>query len=224
MSKQAIFPYKRAFILGLAKSGTAALNVLLNGNVDVRVLDDNVQETDDIVNTLRKKGAEVVFYTENDAILDGIDVVVKNPGIRYDHEIVRRAQAKNIPIITEVELAQQLAKNNDMIGVTGSNGKTTTTSLIAEMLTKNHINVGLAGNIGVVACEEAETLRDDETLLLELSSFQLMGTPNLKPRIAVLLNLYEAHLDYHGSLSAYIEAKTTLFKSQDESDFLVYNA
>lgn len=224
MNEQTIFPYKRAFVLGLAKSGTAATNVLLNSNVDVRLLDDQVKESDSVVRTLQEKGVEVVFHSKDHSLLEDVDVVVKNPGIRYDHEVVQRAQAQNIPVVTEVELAQLLAENNDIIGVTGSNGKTTTTSLIAEMLGKSNEKVRLAGNIGVVACEEAATLRRDETLLLELSSFQLMGTPSLKPHIAVLLNLYEAHLDYHGSFSEYIKAKTALFTNQTKSDYLVYNA
>lgn len=224
MNKQQIFPYRHAFVLGLAKSGTAAIRVLLKEKVPVRLLDDSLQPTDDIVKELNQQGVQVVFHAKDPYILDGIDVVVKNPGIRYDHPVVQLAQSLHIPIVTEVELADHLAHDNEIIGVTGSNGKTTTTSLIHHMLKESDLRVRLAGNIGVVACEEAATLKHDETLLLELSSFQLLGTPSLRPHIAILLNLYEAHIDYHRTFENYIEAKTNIFKNQTKKDYLIYNA
>src|SRR5699024_6574242 len=137
--------------------------------------------------------------------------------------ILSAAANLDIPIITEIELASLLLEEHDIIGITGSNGKTTTTSLVHQMLVESKQSVELAGNIGIVATEVAETLEKDEKLILELSSFQLMGVHKFKPRVAALLNLFEAHLDYHGSIEAYIEAKKHVFMNQTAEDFTVYN-
>src|SRR5699024_5668356 len=99
-----------------------------------------------------------------------------------------------------------------------------TTTLVAEMLEASKQPVKLAGNIGIVATEVAQTLENEDMLLLELSSFQLMGVHTFKPHIAALLNLYEAHIDYHGTIEAYEKAKINVFTKQTASDFLVYNA
>lgn len=158
------------------------------------------------------------------SVLDERDVVVKNPGIPYDHPIIKEAIKRDIPIITEIELAAILAQGHDLIGVTGSNGKTTTTMLIYEMLSASSVAMKLAGNIGVVATEVARTLEHGEKLLLELSSFQLLGIETFRPHIAVLLNIFDAHLDYHHTKEEYARAKANIFKVQRPSDYVVYNA
>src|SRR5690606_2954946 len=104
-------------------------------------------------------------------------------------------------------LASLLATNHDIIGITGSNGKTTTTTLVAEMLKHSGQKMKLAGNIGVASIEVAQNLEENEKLVLELSSFQLLGIQTFKPRVAALLNLFEAHLDYHGTIENYNRAK-----------------
>lgn len=210
-------------VLGLAKSGSAAAELLLQSNVKVRVNDKNTEELDPIVQSLRKYGAEVIVGSHPESVLENIDLMVKNPGISYNHPLIKRAIELQIPIITEVELAYYLAKNNHIIGITGSNGKTTTTMLVYEMLKKSNSPVKLAGNIGIVATEVAQQLEKDDHLLLELSSFQLLGTMRFHPNIACILNLYDAHLDYHGTVEAYEQAKTQIFINQTEHDFLVYN-
>ena len=217
------FPYHHVLVLGLAKSGTAAANLLLQSGVEVRVNDFNADPKDATVKDLLKKGATVICGSHPISVLDGIDLVVKNPGIPYSNIILEEALQRGIPILTEVELAARLAENHKIIGITGSNGKTTTTTLVSEMLKASNEPVKLAGNIGIVATEVAQTLANDDKLLLELSSFQLMGVETFKPHIAALLNLYEAHIDYHGTREAYDEAKKNVFKRQTEEDFLVYN-
>src|SRR5699024_2946616 len=179
---------------------------------------------DSCVIDLENLGAEVICGSHPLSVLDGIELVVKNPGIPYSNVVLAEAEKRNIPIVTEVELAAHLAKNHDIIGITGSNGKTTTTTLVAEMLEASKQPVKLAGNIGIVATEVAQTLENEDMLLLELSSFQLMGVHTFKPHIAALLNLYEAHIDYHGTIEAYEKAKINVFTKQTASDFLVYNA
>lgn len=217
------FPYTKVLVLGLAKSGTAAAELLLRSEVTVRVNDLLAKETDPSVVQLRAQGAEVIVGSHPDSILDDMELLVKNPGIPYDNPVIEQALIKQIPIITEVELAAQLAKEHELIGITGSNGKTTTTMLVYEMLKSSERKIKLAGNIGVVATEVAQGLEENERLLLELSSFQLLGVQHFQPHIAALLNLYAAHLDYHGSMEEYIQAKANIFRNQTETDYLVYN-
>lgn len=216
-------PYKHVLVLGLAKSGTAAAKALLLNGKKIRVNDMQAKENDAIVMELQSLGAEVMIGAHPDNVLDAIDLIVKNPGIPYDNPIIIEAQERGIPIITEIEIAGMIAKG-DIIGITGSNGKTTTTTLVNEMLLMSKRPVKVAGNIGIVATEIAQTLRKDETMVLELSSFQLQGIESFKPKIAVLLNIFEAHLDYHKTLKNYQKAKCNIFKNQTKEDYLVYNA
>lgn len=217
------FPYECALVLGLAKSGTAAADLLLNQHIKVRVNDMKTQETDPSVIDLKKRGAEVILGSHPLSVLEGIDLLVKNPGIPYEHPIVAEAQKRGLPIITEIELASAVAEGL-IIGITGSNGKTTTTTLVREMLAASNVPVKAAGNIGKVAAETVQTMEEDERLVLELSSFQLQGTIDFRPDIAVFLNLFEAHLDYHKTIEHYLAAKSKIFANQSSSDYLIYNA
>lgn len=217
------FPYTHVLVLGLAKSGTAAATVLLQSGIKVRVNDMNAEETDRNVVELRNEGAEVIVGSHPASVLDGVDLIVKNPGISYEHSLIQLALQRDIRIITEIELAYQLAKDHPIIGITGSNGKTTTTMLTYEILKESNVPVQLAGNIGIVATEVAQQLAANDQLLLELSSFQLLGTEQFRPHIACLLNLYDAHLDYHGTVEAYEVAKSHVFANQTADDVLVFN-
>ncbi|NBJ68492.1 MULTISPECIES: UDP-N-acetylmuramoyl-L-alanine--D-glutamate ligase [Clostridia] len=223
MKKLKNFPYEHILVLGLAKSGTAAAAVLLEQGKRVRVNDQKATEFDANVKKLKEMGAELILGAHPIRVLDGIDIVVKNPGISYDNPIVAEAEKRGIAVITEIEIAGQLA-NGHIIGITGSNGKTTTTTLTTEMLKQSGKRVKVAGNIGIVATEVAKDLEQDEHLVLELSSFQLVGVHQFKPKIAVLLNIFEAHLDYHKTWKNYKQAKYNIFKNQMDDDYLVYNA
>ncbi|WP_040979947.1 UDP-N-acetylmuramoyl-L-alanine--D-glutamate ligase [Oceanobacillus jeddahense] len=213
---------EKVLVLGLARSGTAAAKVLLENGKNVIVNDAAAKYDDAAVLELQKKGAHLVLGSHPLSVLEGIEVVVKNPGIRYDHPIVAEALTQNIPVITEVELVSYLTQQ-PIIGITGSNGKTTTTTLVTEMLNQSGCNVKLAGNIGIAATEVAQTMQTDERMVIELSSFQLQGIDTFRPSTAVLLNIYEAHLDYHGDLESYVNAKCNIFKNQHADDYLVYN-
>ncbi|WP_217585684.1 UDP-N-acetylmuramoyl-L-alanine--D-glutamate ligase [Lentibacillus saliphilus] len=216
------FPYNNILVLGLAKSGTAAAKLLLHEHKRVRI-NELKPESDTILDELQQMGAELVIGSHPISVIDDIDIIVKTPGISYDHPILLEAMARQIPIITEIEIASLLT-TGPIIGITGSNGKTTTTSLIGDMLRADGLQAKVAGNIGVAATETVQSMTPDDHLVLELSSFQLMGTQTFKPKIAVLLNLYEAHLDYHKTFESYVEAKTRIFKNQSADDYLVYNA
>lgn len=223
MSKLADFPYYRILVLGLAKSGTAAARALLQYGKQVRINDKSAKPEDRLIKELEDLGAEVFFGDHPFEALNNMELVVKNPGISYDHPIVSEAVSRKIPVITEVELAYYLTES-PIIGITGSNGKTTTTTLITKMIESSGIPVKVAGNIGIVATDVALSIDEDTTMVLELSSFQLQGTEKFRPNIAVLLNIYEAHLDYHKTFENYTAAKCNIFKNQTEEDYVVFNA
>ena len=217
------FPFKRVLVLGLAKSGLSTCHVLLRNGIEVIASDSRTDQTDPALIELKEKGAQLVLGEHPLSLLDEIDLVIKSPGIPYDNELVDHALVKKLPVWTEIELLSYLT-NQPLVGITGSNGKTTTTMLINDMLKHSQQKPKIAGNIGTVAVEVAEQLKQDETLVLELSSFQLMGVDRFRPKVAVLLNLFEAHLDYHGDFNHYQMAKAKIFAQQTEADFLVYNA
>jgi len=217
------FPYTHVLVLGLAKSGTAAAQLLLSSQIKVRVNDFNTDESSALITDLKNQGAEVIIGSHPLSVLEGINLVVKNPGITYDNIIVQEAMRRDIPVVTEIELAGKLV-DGPLIGITGSNGKTTTTMLVGDMLAKSNGGVQVAGNIGTVATEVAREIRAEEKMVVELSSFQLMGIDTFHPHVAVLLNVYEAHLDYHKTLDQYQQAKFKVFMNQTAEDYLIYNA
>ncbi|PFK40362.1 UDP-N-acetylmuramoyl-L-alanine--D-glutamate ligase [Bacillus cereus] len=215
---------KNILVLGIAKSGYAAATLLksLGANVivnDGKPLADNVLAVE-----LQAKGMDVVCGGHPLELLErNISLVVKNPGIPYSNPLLVAAKEKQIPIVTEVELAYRISKA-PFVGITGSNGKTTTTMLTFEMLKEGQKHPVIAGNIGTVACEVAQTAKENEIVVTELSSFQLMGVETFQPKIAAFLNLFEAHLDYHGTKEEYGLAKANIFKNQTKADYSVINA
>ncbi|SET85412.1 UDP-N-acetylmuramoylalanine--D-glutamate ligase [Salinibacillus kushneri] len=216
------FPYEQVLVLGLAKSGAAAARILLENGKKVRVNDFKKEENNSTAQELRNFGIEVVTGGHPLSVLDDVEVVIKNPGIPYDNVIVKEAIHRNIPVITEVELAGLLT-DGPIVGITGSNGKTTTTTLIYEMLRGSGEQAKLSGNIGTVASEVARESEPEDILVMELSSFQLLGIQTFKANVSVLLNIFEAHLDYHKTLNHYANAKAKIFENQTKDDFAVFN-
>lgn len=224
MNEMKTFNGKHVLVLGLAKSGFAAAKLLKKYGASVVVNDRTPFEENEQAKQLSAEGFEVVCGEHPLTLLDRpTDYVVKNPGIPYSNPIVDEAVKRGIPVITEVEIAG-LVSRAEMIAITGSNGKTTTTTLIGEMLKNSGRTPVVAGNIGTVLSEVADRSTEDEIIIAELSSFQLMGTETYAPKIAVLLNIFEAHLDYHGTLEDYAAAKGKIFSNQSPQDFAVYNA
>ncbi|WP_096435505.1 UDP-N-acetylmuramoyl-L-alanine--D-glutamate ligase [Alteribacter populi] len=217
------FVNQEVLVLGLAKSGTAAARLLLKLGARVTVNDQKQLEENEAAQMLEKEGCRVVCGDHPLSLVhDQVAFVIKNPGIRYDNPLVAKALQKDIPVITEVELAYRISEA-PIVGITGSNGKTTTTTLIDHMLQFSSYDPLIAGNIGKVSCEVAQEASEKNVMVTELSSFQLMGVDTFKPEIAVLLNLIDAHLDYHGSREAYANAKGQLFKNLNEQSVIVYN-
>ena len=217
------FANKKVLVLGLAKSGESAARLLDKLGAIVTVNDGKPFEENPAAQSLLEEGIKVVTGGHPLELLDeDFEWMVKNPGIPYNNPMVMRALEKQIPVITEVELAY-LISDAPIIGITGSNGKTTTTTMISEVLTAGGQNGLLSGNIGFPASQVAQDAGERDTLVMELSSFQLMGIEAFHPEIAVITNLMPTHLDYHGSFEEYVAAKWNIQKNMTASDYVVLN-
>lgn len=225
MKKITTYQNKKVLVLGLARSGFSAAKLLHDLGALVTVNDGKPFAENPEAQDLLALGVKVITGSHPIELLDeGFSLVVKNPGIPYSQPLVQKALEKKIPVITEVELAYQISEA-PIIGITGTNGKTTTTTMIANVL-----NAGmekgqalLSGNIGFPASSVAQTAKPEDRLVMELSSFQLMGIDTLRPKIAVITNIYEAHIDYHGSRPEYVLAKWRLQQRMTADDYLVIN-
>ena len=220
------FEHKRVLVIGLAKSGVAVAKLLLHQGAIVTVNDRIPLEENPDAKSLIEEGIRVLAGSHPvDLLEEHFDFVVKNPGIPYHNCMVEAAIKKEIPVYTEVEIAYHLLEGF-IIGITGSNGKTTTTTLASLMLKESfpEREVYAAGNIGIPLSQLAEQSTKEDIYVSELSSFQLMGIDQFKPKIACIVNIFSAHLDYHGTREEYIKAKLQLTKNQTEEDYLVYNA
>lgn len=216
---------KKILVLGYALTGKSVTNFLLEQGAIVTVNDRGDLEEDPSVPLFIEKGVRFVTGEHPIELLDeNFDFIIKNPGIPYYIPFVTEAVERGIQIITDVELAYWFSAA-PFIGITGSNGKTTTTKLIYDILHRFHAkHVFLAGNIGIPALDVIEKATNQDDIVIELSSFQLNGTQKFKPAIAVLTNIYDSHLDYHGTKKAYIAAKMQLIQNLTSNEYLVYNA
>ena len=213
---------KDVLVIGLAKSGYEAAKLLNKLGARVVVNDGKDLTQDSHANDLENIGIKVVGGEHPLTLLDNDPIIVKNPGIPYTAPILEAAVAKGLTILTEVELSY-LVSEAPIIGVTGTNGKTTVTSLIGDMFQKSRLVGRISGNIGYVASKVAQEVTAQDYLVTELSSFQLLGTEQYKPHIAIITNIYSAHLDYHETLENYQNAKKQIYKNQDENDYLICN-
>jgi UDP-N-acetylmuramoylalanine--D-glutamate ligase len=207
----------KALVLGLARSGEAAALALARRGVDVVGVDRN--EALD-AGRLRTVGVEVVLGAEDPALLDGVDLLVKSPGVPSEAPLAASARARGVTVWSEVELGSRLLRN-PIVGVTGTNGKTTTSELLGAVFRAAGRPVAVAGNVGRPLTGLDGVLPGDAWIVCELSSFQLEDVEAFRPRIAVLLNLTPDHLDRHPSFDAYRAAKLRIFENQRAEDFAV---
>lgn len=215
---------KKILVFGAGLSGVNAALFLQLIGAKVSLIDQKKLSEINRYQELIDQGIEVVTESDSADILDNqYDLIVKNPGIPYSTPIVKKAEENQIPIITEVEIASEINQGS-LVGVTGSNGKTTTTTMIDEMLSyQEHGQSFKAGNIGISATRIAQKVSSNDVLILELSSFMLLGINTLKPHVAVITNIFSNHLDYHLNRNNYVNAKMRITKNQDANDYLVIN-
>ena len=218
-----MFENKKIFILGMARSGYNVAKLLCKNNKIV-ITDKNDQD-EDKVRELESLGVKFIKTDNPLEIFDSsFDMVIKNPGVMPFHELLIEANKLNIPIYNEMEVAYHfLPKNIKIIGVTGSNGKTTTTTIIYELLKKMNIPVVLGGNIGYPLSEVIPVIKNGDILLLEISDHQLINFKDFKTDISVLTNLCQTHLDYHGNYENYKNVKHNIFNHHTEKDIAIIN-
>ena len=200
---------RRALVIGLARSGRAAALALARRGVEV-VAADRSPEADP--GRLADAGVEVRLGSEEERLLKGVELVVKSPGVPAESRLAAAARASGIAIWSEVELGFRLLDGRPLIGVTGTNGKTTTTELLGAMLRADGRTVETAGNVGRPLVDVAESAAPVAWVVCELSSFQLEDVHTLACDVAVLLNLEPDHLDRHGTFDAYRDAKLRIFE------------
>jgi UDP-N-acetylmuramoylalanine--D-glutamate ligase len=201
---------RRALVVGLARSGLAAAEALARRGVGVVAADRSVDVDPGRLGDL---DVELRLGTEEEALLEGVDLVVKSPGVPAESPLVAAARTRGIPVWSEVELGYRLLPTGArLIGVTGTNGKTTTTELLGTILRAASGPVEVAGNVGRALTDAALTAPDDAWVVCELSSFQLEDVQTLACDVAVLLNLEPDHLDRHGTFEAYRAAKLRIFE------------
>jgi UDP-N-acetylmuramoylalanine--D-glutamate ligase len=213
----------RVLVIGMARSGLAAAGLLALNGARVTATDSRPLEgIAGAAEALRSIGA-VVFTLQSDTTSEDHDLVVISPGVPIDAPVLVAARRAGIPVIAEVELASYFLQGG-IIGVTGSNGKTTVTSLIGHILRESGIPVQVGGNIGTPPSSMVASSRPGRWNVLELSSFQLEAVSHFRASVGVCLNLTPDHLDRHGSMEVYAAAKRRLFETQDSLGYAVLNA
>jgi UDP-N-acetylmuramoylalanine--D-glutamate ligase len=213
---------KRVAVLGGARSGIGAAKLVKRLGGYALVSDTKAPEKlTSAIEELRKEGIDIETGGHRRVVSEAFDLVVLSPGVVLSEELAQVWSAKNTPVWSELELSAR-ACDNRWIGVTGSNGKTTTVHLIADMLRKAGMDVQMAGNVGT-AWSGLLPAPPERVFVVEVSSFQLENSPTVHPHVAVLLNLYENHLDRHGTMQVYAELKSRLFRNQTAEDVAVLN-
>ena len=213
---------KNVLVVGLARSGVSAANLLCKLGAKVTITDEKRES--ELSENIRKltKGIYLKLGGHNGVDIANVDLVVISPGVPWDSPFLNRIRENGIRIISEVELAFKYIKA-PLIAVTGTNGKTTTTTLIGEMLKKDDRNVFVGGNIGNPMCEEVLNGSSSELILSEISTFQMEGIETFKPHISVILNITPDHMDRHKSMTEYIALKKRVFINQNTRDYTVFN-
>ena len=222
-----MFENKKILIIGMARSGYEAAKYLSKYNNTIILNDGGSRDKQDQdkLKELESLGVTLIFDSHPDDLLDdSFDYIIKNPGIRNDHKYVVRAKELGIEVINEVEMAYRLLPSDvTLIGITGTNGKTTTTTLTYEIIKKSSKRVHLAGNIGYPLCSFLDKLESGDIIVMEVSCQQLANVKEFKPHIALMTNLSEAHIDFFGSYEAYKEDKLKIFNNQTDLDIAIVN-
>src|SRR5579885_2306518 len=215
---------KRVLVLGLGRSGLASALFLKSEGARVTVSDSKSEDQlRDQIPTLLDEGIAVETGGHSARTLQNQDLVVVSPGIPVDAPPLVQARSLGQPVIGEIELAAQFLKG-PVVAITGSNGKTTTTTLVGEILSGSGLRTLVGGNIGTPAISLVPKATAETAIVLEVSSFQLETICTFRPKVAVVLNITPDHLDRHRTFAAYVDAKARIFENQTANDFAVLNA
>lgn len=222
------FTGKKVLVVGLARSGMAAIRVLKKLGAEVTLSESKKKEDIKEIDFLNENNVEIVG--QDMAVFErDFDLVVKNPGVPYRSPMMEKLHEHNIPVITEIELAYQVAKPQHYIAITGTNGKTTTSTLTYEILRRAFPGKAhLCGNIGIPLCEivmENGLMEESgHYIALEISNFQLVNIDKFRPEVATIINLTPDHIDFMGSLDNYYKSKTEVYRNMADSDVFLLNA
>lgn len=214
---------KEALVVGLGISGQAAAGKLLREGKQVVVNDLSISApVEKAAAELTRKGAKAALGHHDFTLLEGTDLVVVSPGVAGNLPLLTEARSRGIPVWSEIELAWRFARG-PVIAVTGTNGKTTTVSMIESILKQAGRPAVAAGNIGFPLVKAVEEADEGDVLVVEVSSFQLAYIEDFRPDVAILLNIAEDHFDWHDHMGEYIEAKSRIWMNQGEGDLVVTN-
>ncbi len=218
---------KRVLVLGLARSGMAAVKLLHKLGAEVTVSESKALSEIKELPELQKMGVRVVNQ-DREVFEEEFDLAVKNPGINGKLWFVKRLRERGISVITEIELAFMVCAPQHFVAITGSNGKTTTSTLVYEVIRKQYPDKTLlCGNIGIALCEmvlEYDLINNEgHYIVLEISNFQLVDIVNFRPETAVIINLAADHLDFMGTEDAYYRSKLRVYENMRDADTFLYN-
>ena len=214
---------KKVLVLGLGVTGISTIKALYSLGAKIVVSDTkNEVVLGEILREVSYIPMEKYLDT-NDMDLNNIELIIKSPGIPPFSNIVKKAIESKIEVITDIEFAYRISPTKNIVAITGTNGKTTSTILTGEILHNASLNTHVVGNIGTGILDKMIDAKADDVFIIEASSFQLEHTSRFKPSVGLITNITPDHLDWHGSFDAYIKSKFKIFKNQDESDYLVLN-
>lgn len=219
---------KNVLVIGLARSGMAAIKVLKELGANITLSETKPKSEIEQAQALEEFGIKIIDQSLQ--VFEGdFDLVVKNPGVPYKSEKIQLLESRNIPVITEIELAFQAAKPQNYIAITGTNGKTTTVSLMGEILKKAYgEKAHVCGNIGIPLCEivmnENLMNESDHYIALEISNFQLVNIDKFAPKVATIINLTPDHMDFMGSLEEYYKSKIQVYRNMTKDDTFILNS
>ena len=220
-----MFENKKIFILGMARSGYEAAKLLAKYNNKIVINDSNEKQDETRIKELKDLDVSVILGSHPDDILDEtFDYVIKNPGIKDTHKYIEFAKKNNIKVINEMEMAFHfLPKDINLVGITGTNGKTTTTTLIYEIIKKAGKSVHLVGNMGFPLSGFIDKVKSGDCLVTEVSIQQLTNMSGFKTNVSVLTNISEAHIDHVGSFENYLNIKKRIFNNHTKNDIAIIN-
>lgn len=215
---------KNVLLVGLAKTGISTLKFLEKMKANIKVHDmKSEDELQPIKNSLNDLNSVEYILGKEIKDVSNIDLVVVSPGVPLDTPLFDMIRANNIEIIGDVELAYRCGKNPSIISITGTNGKTTTTSLVGEIMKRINNDTYIVGNIGNPIMETIEKANEESCLVAELSSFQLESTVHFRPQVSAVLNITPDHLNRHKTMENYTDAKANIFRNQRDMDITVLN-